>query len=44
MTLVWFLILLVWGIREGFSSVPVVAWLLLIPFAWRALGQAIDNK
>ncbi len=33
MTLVWLIILALWAIIGGLNTIPLVAWLLLIPFA-----------
>lgn len=35
MFLTWLLLCLFWGIFGGFPAVPLVAWLLLIPFGYQ---------
>jgi hypothetical protein len=33
MTVVWLIVLLIYGSVVGFGSIPALAWLLLIPMA-----------
>ncbi len=32
MTIIWLIMLALWALLGGFTSVPLVAWLLLVPF------------
>lgn len=44
MAIPWFVILIIWGILAGFNTIPVVAWLLLVPFAMQDVYDASKNR
>jgi hypothetical protein len=44
MTVVWLIILILLGLVNGFNNIPLIGWLLLIPFIYEDAWDVRHQK